>query len=169
MTKPKSTARKSQARKAASARSEKATPRRTAADTKAAVDEWMAALDHPQKSTIAALRKVIARADDSIEEGVKWNSPSFRAGEYFATINLRAKAGSPASPQAGAAAPVAVILHLGAKRRNGRQPEIADPAELLKWLSPDRAMMTFASLKGVQQNEQPIQAIVRAWLPFVPQ
>ncbi|MEQ1612074.1 MAG: hypothetical protein ABL904_04925 [Hyphomicrobiaceae bacterium] len=51
-----------------------------------------------------ALRKVILGADPSISDGVKWNAPSFCTTEYFATINLRAKAG------------VEVILHFGAKR-----------------------------------------------------
>lgn len=168
MTKPKSTARKSQTKQATSTRSKPAKPKRTAADTSDAVNEWMAALDHPQKSTIAALRKLIARADDSVEEGVKWNSPSFRTSEYFATLNLRAKTPSPSSSMAGSANPVAVVLHLGAKKSDGRKPEVADPEGLLHWLSHDRAMMSFASVKDVKQHEQAIQAIVRAWIRFVP-
>jgi hypothetical protein len=99
---------------------------------------------------------------------VKCNTPSFRTSEYFATLNLRAKSPSPSSATAGSADPVAVVLHLGAKKRDGRKPDVADPEGLLHWLSHDRAMMTFASVKDVKQHEQAIPAIVRAWLRFVP-
>ena len=75
----------------------------TAADTSAAVDAFMATLEHPCTALIEALRRIILRADPSIAEGIKWKSPSFRTGEYFATVNLRAKAG------------IGLILHFGAK------------------------------------------------------
>jgi len=73
-----------------------------AADTTKAVDDFMAKLDHPHKRDIEALRKLVLAVDPAIREGVKWNAPSFRTTGYFATTNLRAKAG------------IGVILHLGA-------------------------------------------------------
>lgn len=65
----------------------------------------MAALTHPFKAEIEQLRQAILAADPTIQEGVKWNSPSFRTTEYFATIRLRASAG------------VQLILHRGARSR----------------------------------------------------
>jgi hypothetical protein len=73
--------------------------------TPADVETFLAALDHPLKPEILALRQVILGADPSITEGIKWNVPSFRTSEYFATMHLRAKDG------------IQVILHLGAKTR----------------------------------------------------
>ena len=67
------------------------------------VDEFMQALDHPRKAEIEALRTIIRGADKSITEGNKWNAPSYRTVEWFATMNLRSKTG------------MQVILHLGAK------------------------------------------------------
>ncbi len=95
----------------------------------ATVDDFMRALDHPLKAEIDAVRKIIVAASPRIEEGVKWNAPSFRAGEWFATINLRSKGF------------VHVILHLGAKVGHDATTRMraADPAGLLEWLAKDRA------------------------------
>jgi hypothetical protein len=104
-------------------------PKLTPADTAQAVDRFMAALEHPHKPEIEALRQAICAVDPSIAEGVKWNAPSWRTTDYFATTHLRAKTG------------FGLILHLGAKARDmpdGRLA-IADPGGLLKWLGKDRA------------------------------
>jgi Domain of unknown function (DU1801) len=66
----------------------------------------MRILDHPSKQLIEAIRKSLLNADRSIDEGIKWNSPSFRTTEHFATMNLREKKG------------VGLILHRGAKKRD---------------------------------------------------
>ncbi len=75
-------------------------------DTTEAVDELMTLLVHEHKDAIAHLRGALLGIDASIAEGVKWNAPSFRTTEYFATTNLRTKRG------------VGVILHFGAKIRD---------------------------------------------------
>src|SRR5262245_32599131 len=96
----------------------------TGADTTEAVNALMKALDHPFKSEIEAIRAAILEAAPGIEEGVKWNAPSFRTHEYFATTNLREKQG------------IGVILHLGAKVRElgPAGVKVPDPRKLLKWL-----------------------------------
>lgn len=132
-----------------------ATRKLTSADTAAAVDAFMAALDHPHKDAIEALRKVITGADRSIAEGIKWNAPSWRTTEYFATTHLRAKSG------------IALILHLGAKARSGPAPEIDDPAGLLQWLAKDRAMLTFADAAAVKAQSAALRALLKQWLRFV--
>jgi hypothetical protein len=124
------------------------TSKRTFADTTEAVNEFMATLDHAHKATIEALRKIICDVHSSIEEGVKWNAPSFRTDEYFATVNLRAKDG------------IAVILHLGAKVRESPKIDIKDPEGLLKWLAKDRAMVSFTSLEGLRRDKAAFQGIL---------
>jgi len=123
--------------------------KKASADTAAAVDAFMASLKHPHKPAIEALRKIISGADPSIAEGVKWNAPSFRTGEYFATTHLRAKIG------------VGVILHLGAKVRGGAAVSIKDPKKLLTWLGKDRAMLVFAGLDEVEAHGSALRDIVR--------
>ena len=124
-------------------------------DTAEAVDALMATLKHPHKAAITELRKVIRGADPSIAEGVKWNAPSFRTGEYFATTHLRAKSG------------VALILHLGAKVRAGAKPDIKDPKKLLAWLAKDRAMASFEDLDDLRAKAGALQSVIRQWIKYV--
>ncbi len=129
----------------------------TPADTARAVDDFMAALDHPCKGGIEALRKLVLGVDPAIAEGIKWNAPSFRTTEYFATTNLRAKAG------------IAVILHLGAKSRDlpPGGVAIADPEGLLRWLGKDRAMVGFADLEELEARSAAFRAVLRQWIAHV--
>ena len=126
----------------------------TPADTTAAVDAFLAALSHPHKDAIEAIRQAILGADPSIREGVKWNAPSFRTAEYFATVNLRAKEG------------VLVVMHLGAKVRElpAGGMKIEDPEGLLRWLAKDRAVITFADRGDVKRKQQAFVSVVRQWI-----
>ena len=132
-------------------------PRLTAADTTEAVDTFMKALKHPAKKAIESLRAAILAAHPSIRDGVKWNSPSFRTTEYFATTNLRAKQG------------VGLILHLGAKVRSVgvKRDSIKDPQNLLAWLAKDRAMINFTDAKDLAAKTAALQTLVKKWIQYV--
>jgi hypothetical protein len=129
----------------------------TPADTTKAVAAFMLALDHPHKKEIEVLRRIILAAHPSIAEGIKWNVPSFRTTEYFATMHLGAKDG------------IGVILHLGAKARGPGAPriEINDPARLLQWLGKDRAMVVFADAKDINAKRRPFDTLLKEWIRFV--
>ena len=128
----------------------------TPADSTAAVEEFMAALAHPQKAEIQALRKLMLEVDPSVREGIKWNAPSFRTTEYFATTNLRARSA------------ISVILHLGARVRQLPAGGVAidDPARLLKWLGKDRAIVEFADAQAFNDSKTAFQAVLRQWIKF---
>jgi hypothetical protein len=128
-----------------------------AADTSAAVSAFMLALEHPFKVEIEAIRQSMLSVATSIAEGVKWNAPSFRTGEYFATLNLREKKG------------VGIILHLGAKVKAlpADGIAIADPAGLLKWLAQDRAMIVFADLDDFKARQAAFEPLIRSWIAYV--
>jgi hypothetical protein len=130
---------------------------KTAADSKEAVDEFMRTLDHPFKKEIEAIRRSVLGADKTIAEGIKWNAPSFRTSEYFATANLREKKG------------IGIILHLGAKVRDlpANGVVIDDPAKLLKWLEKDRAMIVFAGLADFNAKKTAFEGILRQWIVHV--
>ena len=115
----------------------------------------MATLEHPHKAAIEALRTIISGTDPAIAEGVKWNAPSFRTTEYFATTRLRGKDG------------IGVVLHVGAKVRETPSFQIEDPQGLLKWLAKDRALVNFAGVQDVKAHEAAIQGIVRQWIASV--
>jgi hypothetical protein len=127
------------------------------ADTTEAVDELMGSLVHRHKDAISDLRRIILGVDASVAEGVKWNAPSFRTTEYFATTNLRTKTG------------IGVILHLGAKIRDlrGEGLAIKDPDNLLKWLATDRAAIEFSDADEVKSKRGAVEKILRQWIKHV--
>jgi len=133
----------------------KPAPKKPSSNETAAVDEFMARLNHPHKAAIQALRLSIRSSHPSIKEGIKWNAPSFRTTEFFATTHLHAKTG------------IGLILHRGAKNRKGAEVVIKDPAGLLTWLAKDRAMIQFADLHEVRARRATLQRLVRQWIRFV--
>ena len=121
------------------------------------VPAFLDALEHPFKREVVALRAIILEADPAIAEGIKWNVPSFRTTEYFATMHLRMKDG------------VGVILHFGAKKTAASLSgvEIADPSSLLEWLAKDRAMVSFRDVQDIEDKQAAFSALLRAWIRHV--
>ncbi len=120
------------------------------------VNAFMAELDHPLKAEIKTVRRIIREVSPAISEAIKWNAPSFRTTEFFATTNLRSRD------------QVQLVFHLGAKVRKDLKPlALADPAGLVKWLAKDRCMVTVGAGKTVQANKAALQAIVREWIAYV--
>lgn len=134
-----------------------AVPHSTPADTTDAVDALIRRIRHPAENQIQALRQAILQADPSIREGVKWNAPSFRTHEYFATTHLRSKVG------------VGVILHFGAKVRKvaASSESIKDPRKLLTWLAKDRAAVGFVDMADLEAKKKAFQAVLRQWIACV--
>lgn len=127
-----------------------AKPKRSQTDS--AVSQFMVDLQHPLKKEIEAVRKIILSVSPKISEAIKWNAPSFRTTEFFATVNLRSKES------------VQLIFHLGAKVRDITiQERIPDPAGLLRWLAKDRAMVNL----GTKVNKQALKDLVREWVKWV--
>lgn len=115
------------------------------------VESLLASLEHPLKPEILAVRRIILGADPAIGEGIKWNAPSFRTTEWFATFHLRGG--------------VQVILHRGAKVRGG--PGVDLDAPLLKWLGKDRASVSFQDMEDVESKSDAFADLVRRWIEHV--
>lgn len=120
------------------------------------VDELLAGLEHPLRNDIEELRGVVLSASDAVGEEVKWNSPSFHAGEHFATMRLNGKV------------PLQLILRLGAKKAALPSGAIQDPNGLLQWLGPDRACIDFPAPGDVGRHTNAVKAILRQWIRHVP-
>ena len=120
------------------------------------VDEFLRNLDHPLKPALEAVRWIIRGVSPEIQEGIKWNAPSFRTTEYFATVNIRNGV-------------VFIILHLGAKVKDNSTGglKISDPAGLLEWLATDRAAVTFRDLKAIESSRKAFEEIIRQWIGHV--
>lgn len=124
-------------------------------DSSAAVDAFMANLEHPFKAEIEAMRQILREADPAIREGIKWKVPSFRTTEYFATTHLRLKDG------------VGIVFHLGAKVREVADLSIEDPSRLLTWLAKDRAMVTFSDMDDLRRRTPALEQLVLQWIKHV--
>src|SRR5262245_47945066 len=111
------------------------------------VAAFMKELDHPLTQEIDAARKTIFLAGDIIE-GIKWNAPSFRTANDFATMNLRSTN------------EVQIIFHTGAKAKGKiMQGKVVDPAGLLRWLAKDRAMASLGAGAALRANLPALTAL----------
>ena len=124
--------------------------------SKPSVDQLLADLDHPLRTDIDELRRVVLSALDEVREEVKWNSPSFCTGEHFATMRLNGKV------------PLQLILHLGAKKAVLPPGAVEDSGGLLQWLGPDRACIDFTAPGDVGKHAEALRAILRQWVQYVP-
>ena len=118
------------------------------------VDAFLDRLQHPAKDLVVQLRRGVLAADAQIREGIKWNVPSFRTVDYFATMHLRARQG------------VGLILYFGAKKTaiSEHGVTIADPAGLLQWLARDRAMIVFSDVPHFETRRSALQDLLREWI-----
>lgn len=118
------------------------------------VDKFMSDLDHPLRDELAALRALIMGVDPGIEEGIKWNAPSFFYHDYFATFNLRSTD------------KVQVIFHTGAKVKASATEglEIDDPHGMMKWLAKDRCMLTSQDMADLEAKRESLESIIRQWI-----
>ena len=123
--------------------------------TDPAVSAFLRELDHPRRKEVEAVRQIILGVSPEIREGIKWNAPSFRTTQYFATLN---------NPRARDR--VLLILHKGAKVKGNstKGMQIADPAGLLKWLAKDRCLVTLGDIKDIQAKRAALEAIIREWM-----
>jgi hypothetical protein len=116
----------------------------------------MSTLDHPLKAGIEAVRHVVLSADPRLREQIKWNAPSFALTDDLVTFNLRSQE------------TLQIIMHTGAKKRaTPLAITVADPAGLLRWLAPDRGIITLSSLEEIESKSAALHDLVRQWIAQV--
>lgn len=108
------------------------------------VDAFMAALDHPFKAEVQAVREMILAVDGNITEQIKWKAPSFSYKGYMATFNL------------WATQHVHLIFHNGAI--------LSNESGLLEGNYPDRRMLYFTSMEDVKLKQAALEGFVREWI-----
>lgn len=118
-----------------------------------AVNTFMAALEHPLKLEMEAVRAIILDTDERITERIKWNAPGFYFQDDFATFKLRPMQ------------TVKVILHTGATvKDNPTGLKISNPSGLLKWAAKDRCMVTFFDKQDIEFKKTAFVAILKQWI-----
>lgn len=119
------------------------------------VVDYLNKLQHPLKSEIEAVRKLILSANTQLTEQIKWNAPSFCFdGDDRITFNLHGKDA------------FQLVFHCGVKAKNkklkGRLPE--DYAGLLEWASDDRAIMKLGNMQDVKAKQEALVKTVKDWI-----
>lgn len=98
---------------------------------------------------------MILDVSPTIQEGIKWNSLSFRTTEWFATFNWRVKD------------QVQIVLHLGAKVKDASEvADIPDPDDRLKWQAKDRALLTLHPSE-IERCRETVTALIQEWIKHV--
>lgn len=125
-------------------------PTKHASDADALVD----ALAAPQAALVRAFRELLLALDPRVQQDVKWNSPSFRTVDHFATLHLR-------DPKK-----VLVILHFGVhgKAKPSLRERVTDPDALLEWRGDDRAVLTLESEAQLKARAAALRKLLRAWI-----
>jgi len=87
------------------------------------VDAFLETLEHPLRDDVVRVRQLVLSALPDITEALKWNAPSFRTTEFFATFNLRSTDD------------VQLIFHTGARKKaNPKKVALSPRAEALAML-----------------------------------
>nr|WP_242470990.1 DUF1801 domain-containing protein [Thiocystis violacea] len=96
------------------------------------------------------MRAAIKAIDTRIVEEIKWNAPSFRIDDHFATFKLH----PPKSIQ--------LVLRRGAKPKSPRKAfRLDDTYGLLKWPAIDRCVITLESSERAKALEQVVVEMVK--------
>ncbi|MBI1933340.1 MAG: DUF1801 domain-containing protein [Ignavibacteriales bacterium] len=118
-----------------------------------AVNNFMNNLDHPYKEGIEFLRNVIKKCNDSIIEEIKWNAPSYKLENHFATFKLY----PPKNIQ--------IVLHTDSKLKGDPHKfHLDDPHQIIKWAAPDRCVITIKSNKEAKELSNEISSLINSWI-----
>lgn len=129
------------------------TKRATRPSAAPTVADFLTALDHPHKAAIGRIRSMVLGLDPRLTESIKWNAPSFQLEDHFATFKLHPPT------------KIALVLHRGAKPKGPPKAfAVDDPAGLLTWPAPDRALVTLGSEAELLAHEGALRRILEQWI-----
>lgn len=117
--------------------------------------DFMDNLEHPLKGEIEEVRKIIISSSYTLSEHIKWNAPSYHIeGEDRITFNLHGKGF------------FRLIFHCGSKVKENVdiQHLIDDTTGILEWVTSDRAIVKFTSMRDVNAKEQELKKVITKWL-----
>jgi hypothetical protein len=120
------------------------------------VTEFLDEQNHPFYKEIEHLRNYILLADEDLVESIKWNGPNYSYKNQD-RITMRM--------QPTTLRQVQLIFHRGAKKQEEPlQRIISHKSKLLKWLENDRAVITYKSLKEIEQSKSELAEIIQEWI-----
>ena len=118
------------------------------------VESFIAAMEPPAaRETVAAVRRLVLAAHEGLTEHIKWNGPSFCfGGDDRITLGL---------DRTGA---VRVVLHRGARPRDGANFVFEDDEGLATWVARDRGVILFADAAAVAARAEAFSRLARRWI-----
>lgn len=120
---------------------------------KPSVAEFLAALQDGRAAQVERLRALILEAHPDLTEEIKWNAPSFAVdGDDRVTMRL-----APGNV-------LQLILHRGAKVRDTTGFSFTDDSGLVRWLAPDRGVVTLEGADDLEAKAPAIQQLVKTWV-----
>jgi uncharacterized protein YdhG (YjbR/CyaY superfamily) len=109
------------------------------------VAQYMAALEHPMKAEMEALREIIKGANAKISERIKWNAPSYYYREDIVTFG----------PPARKPDEILLVFH---------HPAVVKiSSDLLQGDYKDRRLATFKSMAEVVANREEVPRVIN-WI-----
>ncbi|MBX3101604.1 MAG: DUF1801 domain-containing protein [Bacteroidetes bacterium] len=124
------------------------------------VEAYLQALDHPQKVTLQALRRIVLAASDQVGEQIKWNSLSFYYAGEMQAFDARAYLRDILVCNLNKPDFVLLVFPTGARVPDGK-------GLLTGTYADGRRMVRIASEEEALQQAEALQAIVLQWLAQV--
>lgn len=117
----------------------------------AVVTQYMAALEHPMKAEMEALRSIIKSANPLLSERIKWNAPSYYYLEDIVTFG----------PPARKSDEVLLVFH---------HPDIVQiTSDMLEGHYKDRRLATFRSMADVEARRTELTRILNELMAMIEQ
>lgn len=114
-------------------------------------------LNHPLRDLIESLRDIILGTGLGLQEGIKWNAPSYSLdGEDCITLKIN-------PPKQ-----IQIVFHRGAKvKEQPKERLLKDEYSLLEWKAKDRAIASFKSTAELEEHRAVVEEIVAKWIEAV--
>lgn len=118
------------------------------------VNRFLDAMNHPLRQEIDALRMIILNSNIQLTENIKWNGPNYCFdGQDRVTLKIN----PPKKLQ--------LIFHRGAKKLPQPAEKLIDSAySKIDWKENDRAVITFLTLKEIEESQSMLQYFIKQWI-----
>lgn len=124
---------------------------------KQSVESFLFEVRHPQADIIEAVRKIIHQAVPELQEGIKWNAPSYSLeGKDIITFNFRNFGG------------VALIFHTGPKGKDSHTGTVpwTEVLSEFTWIADKRGVLKIPDLENLRENQHAIATLLRKWVDY---
>lgn len=120
------------------------------------IEAFLDDLDPDRRRVVEALRETLTAGQPQLREHVKWNSPTYTAGDVdLLTINVQNRQRQ-----------VQLILHRGTGQPEDRSqpPRLSEDEGLVRWISDIRGVIPFPDLADLRRHQAALGRVVQRWV-----